>query len=161
MRTQDEFRAEIFRRRDQYLLKQKKMRKIFVNSCLMMCCVFLILPVLYRKPVKMSTTESVPYNTASVAVTVMPDGITESYSDSRKINAVISCLNDLTLYDINDYNENESENVRYIITVTEENGGRHTYTYMKSRYLRIDGGEWKQIGSDDAKKLDALIIKEG
>ena len=95
----------------------------------------------------------------SAQVTSLPvsDAYEGRYTDPQKAGEIAAYFDGLTLSDMTDGYADTSAGMSLIVTITYQDGSTRTYVHFGNRYLRIDGGSWKQMRYEEAVELGNLI----
>lgn len=176
MRSKEQFKAELFRRRAEYERRRKKKRTALLAACFSgaacaaICCMVFLPSLFAGKPAGMNRG-NVPVNPESVSsalensvmaieIKTLPESERKRCTNQKQIKEFLSCLNGLTLTPAEEeYIVNEFLGMSYIITVTYRQEKTVTYTFFGNRYLRAENGVWQEISAESAALLKQSILE--
>lgn len=181
MRSREDFKALVYEKCEaQRYAKRKKRRQLAamitpIAACLIICFAVFALPIfdfqgskeasgtsIGTREVSMRAEHSVTvlsYKEA-VSVRVTASGgdseLEQIYTDSERIDKIVSYFNNLKLSDSVD-NIPESYGTSYFVTITYSDGSELLYTHLNNKYLWINGGAPKEMKPDEAAELENIL----
>jgi len=171
MRSKEQFKAELFRRRAEYERRRKKKRTALLAACFSgaacaaICCMVFLPSLFAGKPAGMKN-ENLPVNPESVSsalensamaieIKTLPESERKRCTNQKQIKEFLSCLNGLTLTPAEECSVNEFLGMSYIITVTYGQEKTVTYTFFGNRYRkrRLAGNFGGKRGAPETKYI--------
>ncbi len=166
-RTEEEFKAELSRRCENYYRDRKKRNNKMLLAMAPLMAVLIIVAALILPAMRPANKAGPKHSDDPLGAAVQfidietcPESnrLARHYTDPEKIRVILRYLNTLQLTPKTEPPDETAGN-SYFITVTVSTGAQYTYVHLANRYLRRDAGPWMEMKYEEAAKLEQLLAE--